>query len=97
MLYFQMSDYKASVVAMGNHLKDFPGSKNAEELNYLIIKSYYLLALNSIESKKQERFKLAADSYIKFLDNYPKSDYLKGAEMIYTSATRSLEKYNKPT
>lgn len=96
MLYYNMSDYKASVVAFGNHLKDFPGSKNVEEVNYLIIRSYYLLALNSVESKKQERFKAAADHYIKFLDNFPKSDYLKQAEMVYSSALKNLEKYNKP-
>jgi outer membrane protein assembly factor BamD len=68
-----------------------------EELNYLIIRSYYLLALNSIESKKQERFKSAVDSYIKFLDNFPKSQYLEQAEMVYSSALKNLEKYNKPT
>jgi outer membrane protein assembly factor BamD len=96
MLYYNMSDYKASIVAFGNHLKDFPGTKHEEELNYLIIRSYYLLALNSIESKKQERFKLATDHYIKFLDNFPKSEYLKQAEMVYTSALKNLEKYNKP-
>lgn len=97
MLYYHMNDYKASVTAFGNHLKDFPGGKHDEELNYLIIRSYYLLALNSIESKKQERFKAAADHYIKFLDKFPKSDYLKQAEMVYTSALKNLEKYNKPT
>lgn len=97
MLYYNMSDYKASIVAFGNHLKDFPGSSHVEELNYLIIRSYYLLALNSIESKKQERFKAAADHYIKFLDNFPKSEYLKQAEMVYSSALKSLEKYNKST
>lgn len=95
MLYFNMSDYKAAVVAFGNHLKDFSDTKHAEELNYLIIRSYYLLALNSIESKKQERFKSAVDYYIKFLDTYPKSEYLKQAEMVYSSALKNLEKYNK--
>lgn len=97
MLYYNMTDYKASIIAFGNHLKDFPGSKHTEELNYLIIKSYYLLALNSIESKKQERFKAAVDTYIKFVDGFPKSEYLKDAEFIYTSALKNLEKYNKPT
>lgn len=96
MLYFNTSDYKASLVAFANHLKDFPDSKHAEELNYLIIRSHYLLALNSIESKKQERFKAAVDSYIKFLDKFPKSEYLKQAEMVYSSALKNLEKYNKP-
>ncbi len=97
MLYFNMSDYKAAIVAFGNHLKDFSDSKHAEEINYLIIKSYYLLALNSIEAKKPERFKSAVDSYIKFVDNFPKGTYLKDAELIYTSALKNLEKYNKPT
>jgi outer membrane protein assembly factor BamD len=97
MLYYNMSDYKACVVSFGIHLKEFPDSKHVEELNYLIIRSYYLLALNSIESKKQERFKSAVDSYIKFLDNFPKSQYLEQAEMVYSSALKNLEKYNKPT
>jgi len=97
MIYYDMSNYKAAVVAFGNHLKDFPDSKHVEELNFLIIKSYYLLAINSIESKKQERFKAAVDSYIKFVDGFPKSEYLKSAELIYTSALKDLEKYNKPT
>lgn len=97
MLYYNMVDYKAAIVAFVNHLKDFPDSKHVEELNYLIIKSYYLLALNSIDSKKQERFKAAADSYIKFIDLFPKSEYLKDAEIIYSSALKNLEKYNKPT
>lgn len=97
MLYYNMVDYKAAVVAFGNHTKDFPESKHVEELNYLTIKSYYLLALNSIESKKQERFKAAVDTYLKYVDTFPKGGYLKEAEMIYSSALKNLEKYNKPT
>ena len=64
---------------------------------YLIIKSYYLLALNSVDSKKQERFKAAIDSYIKFIDTFPNGANLKDAELIYTSALKNLDKYNKPT
>ncbi len=97
MLYYNMVDYKAAIVVFANHIKDFPESKHVEELNYLTIKSYYLLALNSIESKKQERFKAAVDTYIKYVDTFPKGGYLKDAEMIYSSALKNLEKYNKPT
>jgi outer membrane protein assembly factor BamD len=96
MLYYNTTNYKAALVAFANHLKDFPDSKHAEELNYLIIRSYYLLALNSIDAKKPERFKAAVDSYIKFLGKYPKSEYLKQAEMVYTSALKNIEKINKP-
>lgn len=93
MLYYKMDDYKAAIVVFADHIKEFPGTEHVEELNYLTIRSYYLLALNSIESKKQERFKLATDSYLKFVDTYPKSKYLKQAELIYSSALINLEKY----
>ena len=96
-LYYNMGDYKASIVAFDNHIKDFPGSNSVEEFTYLTIKSYYLLALNSIESKKQERYKAAVDAYIKFVDTNSKSEYLQEAEIIYTSALKQLEKYNKQT
>jgi outer membrane protein assembly factor BamD len=97
MLYYNMGDYKAGITCFTNHNKDFPGGQHEEMLNYLIIKSYYLLALNSIESKKQERFKAAIDSYTKFAETFPKSEYLKDAETYQKSALKSLEKYNKST
>ena len=97
MLYYNMNNYKSAIAAFANHIKDFSDTKHEEELKFLTIKSYYLLAINSVESKKQERFKAAVDSYIKFIDTYPQSKYLKNAEIIYSSSLQNLEKYNKPT
>ncbi len=96
-LYFETGDYKAAISALNNHLKDYPDDKHAEEIRYKIIKSYYLLALNSIESKKAERFKSACDAYIKFVDTYPNSKFIKEAESVYSNALKNLEKYNKPS
>lgn len=95
MMYYNMLDYKAAITAFNNHLKDYPDAKQIEEMTYLIIKSYYLLAVNSIEVKKQERFKGAVDTYLKFVDTYPNSKYLKDAEFVYSSALKNLEKYSK--
>jgi outer membrane protein assembly factor BamD len=97
MLYYRMGDYKACVVAFGNHLKDFPDTKYREELSFLTIKLWYLLALNSIEAKKAERFKASVDAYIKFIDAFPQSKYASEAESVYLSALQDLEKYNKPS
>lgn len=97
MLYYNMVDYKAAVASFNNHLKDFPDTKHREEIQYLTVKSYYLLALNSIDAKKQERFKASVDAYFKYIDTFPNGQYLKQAEMVYTSALKNLEKYNKPT
>ncbi len=97
MLYYNMNDYRAAIVALSNHIKDFADTKRMEEINYTIIKSHYLLALNSIDSKKAERFSAAINSYAKFAESFPKSTYLKLAESISISAQKQLEKLNKTT
>jgi outer membrane protein assembly factor BamD len=93
MLYYVMGDYRASAASFANHVKDFPSSKNAEYYSYLSLRSFYLMAINSIESKKEERFKTTVDSYLKFIETYPNSTYLKDAEAVYSNALKNLEKY----
>ena len=95
--YYHTGDYKSAVYSFNNTLKDFPDTKFREELNFLIIKSYYLLALNSIESKKAERLKLTIDAYIKFVDNFPNSVFLKSAESLYESAIKMKEQFKTKT
>lgn len=92
MLYFKTQDYRAAIVAFKNTLKDFPDIASREELNFMIVKSNYLLAINSIESKKAERLQNTADAYLKFLDTYPQSRFLKEAEEIYTSTLKEQKK-----
>jgi len=97
MLYYNMGNYKSAIVAFSSHIKDFPDTKHNEELAFLTIKSYYLLAINSVESKKQERFKAAIDNYVKFVERFPNSLYIKEAEKIYMESLKHLEKYKKST
>ncbi len=92
--YFKMDDWKASIVAAKNFIKEYPSSNYDEEMFLMMIDSYYLLALNSIPSKKVERLDGAIENYIKFLDLYPKSSYLSRAESIYTSCKNIKEKHN---
>lgn len=94
--YYNIGDYKASVVAFGNVMKDYPGTAYTEELSFLTIKSYYMLARNSIESKKEERLNLAIESYVKFADSYPKSEYIREAETIYDNCLKLKNKLSKP-
>lgn len=89
--YYKLSDWKASIVATKNYIKEYPSSNYNEEMFYLMIDSYYLLALNSIPSKKEERLNGAIENYVKFLDLYPKSLYLSRAENIYNSSQRLKE------
>jgi len=92
-LYYDVSDYKASIVAFKNLIKDYPESKYTEEAHFLILKSQYLLAINSIDSKKKQRLQDTEKSYIKFIDQYAKSAYLKEAEGIYNATLKELNKW----
>jgi outer membrane protein assembly factor BamD len=92
-LYYTIGDYKAAVVALKGLLKDYPDSKYREEVYFLVMKSHYLYANNSIEIKKEERYKASADAYLKFVDAFPQSKYLKEAETIYNTTLKQLDKY----
>lgn len=93
--YFNISDYKASIVSAKNFAKDFPESRNIDEMLYLTVNAYYLLAVNSLETKKLERLDLAMETYLKLLDLYPNSSYLQRAETIYESCQRMKSNINK--
>lgn len=86
--YYFRSDWKASTPAFENFIKDFPESSHLEEVSFLIIKSWYLLAKNSIESKKPERLEKSMENYLKFVDLHPQSPYMKEAEGIYLECQR---------
>lgn len=93
--YFKLSDYKAAITASKNFIKDFPDSKYVEEAYLVMIDAYYLLAINSIPSKKLERLNGAIDNYLKFVDLYPQSKFLNKVEGIYTSCKQVKENITK--
>ncbi|MFW6275443.1 MAG: outer membrane protein assembly factor BamD, partial [bacterium] len=82
--------YKASIIALNNSLQEYPNTKYREEIMYLILKSNFLLAKNSIQSKKKERFQNAIDAYYSFAEEYPSSKYLNEAESIYQRSNKYL-------
>lgn len=89
-LYFDMDYYKAAIVALENNLKEFPDSKYREDVKYLLFKSKYLLADNSIEEKKRERLNAARDEYYNFVDEFPDSKFTKEVNRDFKQITAQL-------
>ena len=89
-LYYKMEEYSAASVAFTNMLKEYPDTRLREEVLYLIVKSNYKLAANSVKAKKVERFEETIKSYTKFVDNFPESDRLKELESFYTKSQKEL-------
>ncbi len=90
-LYYNLSQYKASITALNNSLNDYPETKYREELMYLLLKSSYLLAENSVPAKMKDRFQSAVDEYYSFVGEFPKSNYSKDAQRMYERADRFLK------
>jgi outer membrane protein assembly factor BamD len=95
-LYYDLSDYKASIVALNNCLIDFPDTKMREEIMFLILKSKYYLALNSIHNKQTERFQDMVDEYFSFVAEYPNSKNKKDADVMYKDSSKYIKDTETP-
>lgn len=62
MLYYRSEDYKAAIVACENAVKEYPDIPQKDELEFLVIKSYYLYAKKSVLMVQPERFKKAIEA-----------------------------------
>ena len=89
-LYYDFQNYKAAVVALSNSLKDYPDSKYREDLMYMLLKSKYLLAINSVQDKKEERLSSALDEYFSFVDEFPNSEHKKEVDKFYETTAKLL-------
>lgn len=94
-LYYNIGDYKSAVYAFNNSENDFPDTPYKEEMQFLTVKSSFMYAKNSIESKKHERFLETIDYYQKFVDSYPSSKFLKEAQDIYYQVVKEVDTINK--
>ncbi len=90
-LYFKTESYNSAQIAFTNILKDFPETTYREEIMFYIVKSNYFYAKNSIDSKKQERYKTVIDAYSALLNNFPESKFKNDAEVYYKDAILTQE------
>ena len=67
--YYITSNFKSAIIALENVLIDYPSFKNREEVHFLIVKSTYLLAINSISNKVNDRLKATLETFSHFKDN----------------------------
>jgi outer membrane protein assembly factor BamD len=87
-LYFNLGNYmgynnfESCIVTATNALQDYPVSKYREELSYLVLKSRYVLATQSVEELKMERYRATVDEYYSFINEFPDSKYKKDADSM---------------
>lgn len=90
-LYYNLEDYKAAIIALNNCLDEYPDSKYKEEIMFLILKSKYLLAENSVFEKRIERYQSTVDEYYAFFGEFPESDYSREAKRMFEKSESILK------
>ena len=90
MLYFKMSDYKASILNFENLIKDFPDTKYRESAMYYIARAYYSYAERSIDTKKVERYQHTYDAIDNYSSYFPESGNIKELRVIQKKAQKQL-------
>lgn len=90
-LYYDLGYYNSAIIALRNSLIEYPDTRYREELMFLILKSAYLLADNSVPGKQKERFQAAVDEYYSFIGEFPDGPHTREAERIYESSSKFLE------
>ena len=94
-LYYNLSRYKAALIALDNFADDFPDSEYNEELAYLKVKVAYDLAEQSLPSVQRQRYFDTIQFYQNFVDKYPESNWGREAEDLYIRAQAKIDKMDR--
>ncbi len=86
-LYSNTERFGAAVTTAETFLSEYPNSIYSEEISYLLVKNSYLLAKNSVESKKMERIEDTFERYRTFVGTFPESTYVKALSDYYDELT----------
>lgn len=93
--YNTILDYKAAIKSLDNFLIDFPGTKYKEDALYYKYDSAYLLAINSVESRMEERLQAAKSSYAALMKFNSETKYKKDADEMLAKIETELKKISK--
>jgi outer membrane protein assembly factor BamD len=93
--YHTISDYKSAIVALDNFVADYPGTPFKEDALFYKFDAAYLLGINSVPDKMEERLKVAQKAYanlMKFNDN---TQYKEKANEMLARVEKDLQKFTK--
>lgn len=85
------NNYESCIVTASNAMLDFPTSVYRVDFAFLILKSKFTYAQESIESQKPDRFRAAVDEYYSFVNEYPDSKYQKEAKHIFEISQKYIK------
>jgi len=89
--YLGYNNYQSCIVTASNALLDYPVSKYREELAFLVLKSKYVLATQSVDNLLLDRYRAAIDEYYSFVNEFPDSKFKKEADSILKESKKIIK------
>ena len=90
-LYYDLQQYQAAITVFENLLKDFPETNNAEQVRYLIAKSSFEMASNSVFVKQEERYRKTVEYARDYLDKFTNTAHRQEVQEIYDKSVKKLK------
>lgn len=94
-IYHTISDFKAAMVAFDNFLINFPGTPYKEKALFYKLDSAYLLAINSVPSKMEERLVNAKNAHASLIKFKVDTEYKAKADVMLARIENDLKQYSK--
>ena len=88
---FPGGNYLSCVITAQNAIRNYPYSKYREELMYYMFKSKYEMAIQSVEEKKEFRYRDVIDEYFSYANEFPEGKYIKEIRRLYESIDKRLK------
>jgi outer membrane protein assembly factor BamD len=92
--YSKTEFYRAAVVSAMSFIEKYPLSGFREEVQYILVKNSYLLAMNSVKEKKMERIEETIERYRNFVAKFPGTKYKKEVDDYRDGMEKELQKMN---
>lgn len=70
-LYYKLGKYNAAITALRSCLKQYPEIPFKEQMMYLICKSWYDYAQNSVQGRQLDRYLKMMDAYYSYKSEFP--------------------------
>jgi outer membrane protein assembly factor BamD len=93
--YNTIGDYKAALIALDNYIVNFPGTPYKEKALFYRLDSAYLLAINSIPSKVEERLTVAKAAYATLIKLNANTEYKSKADEMLARIENDLKQFSK--
>jgi outer membrane protein assembly factor BamD len=87
---FSGGNYLSCVITAQNAMQTYPFSKYREDFMYYIFKSKYEMAVQSVEEKKDFRYRDVVDEYFSYVNDYPGGKYNKEIKKLYEHIAKEL-------